>query len=183
MIEIRNSCTDDVPSIRDIYCRYIGNEFMCTLEEDPPTIEEMSRRREKVLARSLPYVVAVRAGVIVGFAYSDALNERSGYRFTATDSVYVLPDERGKGAGALLLRSLIDLLKTTNIKQVIAITFSKDLNPATHRLHDRFGFIPVGLLMKVGFKNDRWVDIAYLQLSLDSYTARPFFLVNQSKLH
>ena len=36
-------------------------------------------------------------------------------------------------------------------------------NEASIRLHARFGFEHVGLFKEVGFKFDRWLDVAYME--------------------
>lgn len=40
-------------------------------------------------------------------------------------------------------------------------------DPASPALHLRAGFVEVGTLRRVGFKQDRWVDTLLLQLSLE----------------
>ena len=39
-------------------------------------------------------------------------------------------------------------------------------NTASIKLHARFGFEQVGLFKRVGFKFDRWLDVAYLERCL-----------------
>ena len=40
-------------------------------------------------------------------------------------------------------------------------------NEASIRLHARFGFERVGLFPQVGYKFDRWLDVAYMELLLE----------------
>lgn len=165
-ISVRPSREEDIDSIHHIYSHYIApNGF--NLEEAVPTRDEMVRRREKVLGRSLPWLVATVGDQVVGYSYADLWNERSGYRFSVTDSIYIHPDSCGKGIGSMLLSELLRYLKARGIKQIIAVVFSRESNPCSHKLHEKFGFAQVGLLRGIGFKNGEWVDIAHLQLTLE----------------
>jgi phosphinothricin acetyltransferase len=39
-------------------------------------------------------------------------------------------------------------------------------NPSSVGLHEAMGFAPVGVFRQIGFKFDRWHDVAWLQLRL-----------------
>jgi phosphinothricin acetyltransferase len=39
-------------------------------------------------------------------------------------------------------------------------------NDASVRLHEKFGFKKVAHFREVGFKSNRWIDVAYWQLNL-----------------
>lgn len=43
-------------------------------------------------------------------------------------------------------------------------------NVASIKLHEKLGFKQVGLLPEVGTKFGRWLDLAFLQLTLDQRT-------------
>jgi phosphinothricin acetyltransferase len=45
-------------------------------------------------------------------------------------------------------------------------------NPSSVGLHESLGFVPVGVYRHIGFKFDRWHDVAWLQLRLRD-DARP----------
>ena len=40
-------------------------------------------------------------------------------------------------------------------------------NSGSIRLHEKLGFVPAGELRQVGTKFGRWLDLAFLQLTLD----------------
>ena len=42
-----------------------------SFELEPPTLDEMTRRRADVLAKGLPYLVAEASGALVGYAYAN----------------------------------------------------------------------------------------------------------------
>ena len=125
----------------------------------------MGRRRHDVLGRGLPYLVVEIDDDVVGYAYASPYRPRAAYGFTIEDSVYIHPEQRGRGAGALLLSRLIELCEEGPWRQMIAV-IGDTANHASIRLHERFGFVQVGVLRSVGFKFGRWVDTVLMQRSL-----------------
>ncbi len=73
-----------------------------------PTVAQMLSRRLEVLRLGLPYLVALREGRVVGYAYAGAYRARSAYRHTVEDSIYVAQGEHGRGIGKALLAALIE---------------------------------------------------------------------------
>jgi len=101
---------------------------------------------------------------IVGWSALNKFHDRMGYRFTSENSVYVGAEWRGQGIGSLLLAPLVTAAQGRGLRAVIACIDTQ--NEASLRLHRRFGFEPVGLFRQVGYKFDRWLDVAYLELLL-----------------
>ena len=168
-VAIRGATSEDDETIANIYAAYIENEDPTSFEEIAPDSVEMGRRREKVLAAGFSFLVAVDESPesrVIGYAYADFFAARSAYRFTATNSIYLHKASRGKGVGTLLMKELLKTIKDRGCSQVVAVTASKEDNPGTHRLHEKFGFVQVGFLPDIGMKNGKWVSRAYLQLDL-----------------
>ena len=67
-----------------------------TFETTPPTEAEMAARRDDVLAKGLPYLVADEGGQVLGFAYCQWFKPRPAYRFSAEDSIYLHREAGGK---------------------------------------------------------------------------------------
>ncbi|HTZ97795.1 MAG TPA: GNAT family N-acetyltransferase [Terriglobales bacterium] len=161
---IRPSHDRDILSIRDIYAYYVLNST-ASFETNPPDENEIARRRQDVLNRSLPYLVAEIDSTVVAYAYAVPYRTRAAYRFTVEDSVYVHPNHLGKGIGRLLLAALIDGCEQAWCRQMIAVIGGQD-NAASVRLHESLGFRRVGVLQSVGFKLGAWADTLILQRSL-----------------
>ena len=85
---IRDSRTDDVAAIREIYAFHVRHG-LASFEEEPPTVEEMAGRRAAVLDQGYPHLVAELDGEVVGYSYVSAYRPRPAYRFTVENSVYV----------------------------------------------------------------------------------------------
>ena len=63
---VRDSRDDDLPRIHEIYRHHVLHGTG-SFEIEPPTLQEMGRRRGDVLGNGFPYLVAERDGVVTGF--------------------------------------------------------------------------------------------------------------------
>jgi len=93
-------------AVTDIYAHHVLHGTG-TFETTPPTLQEMVVRREDVLSKGLPYLVAQDAAGVCGFAYCNWFKPRPAYRFSAEDSIYLAPRAAGQGLGRLLLAELM----------------------------------------------------------------------------
>lgn len=125
----------------------------------------MAERRAKVEAAGLPWLVAEVDGAVAAYAYATPYNGRSGYRFTAEDSVYVAHDRRGLGLGRALLSSVIEACAARGIRQLLA-AIGDSGNVPSISLHRALGFETAGVLKQVGFKHDRILDVVWMQRTL-----------------
>jgi L-amino acid N-acyltransferase YncA len=162
---VRNSRDEDMPKIHAIYGFHVLHG-LASFEEEPPSVDELSRRRAGVLDRDLPYLVAEMGGVVVGYSYAALYRSRPAYRFTVENSVYVDHNLRRQGVGYLLLSALIARCLERECRQMIAVIGDSE-NMASIALHERLGFIRIGTLRAVGFKFGRWVDTVLMQRALN----------------
>lgn len=88
-----------------------------------------------------------------------------GYRHTVEHSVYVRTDQRGAGLGRRLLEALIDRARDAGVHVMVAAIEAG--NTGSVRLHEKLGFTHVGTLTQVGAKFGTWLDLTFLQLTLD----------------
>ncbi|SAL05474.1 N-acetyltransferase GCN5 [Caballeronia calidae] len=161
---VRAACLSDIEEIARIYAYYVTNTTV-TFETVPPSIEEMKRRFDDVVAAGAPYLVAVEDDRILGYAYAAPFKPRAAYARTVEHSVYLASDAAGRGIGRRLLEELVVASRDRGFTEMIA-TVAGDGNHASLRLHARCGFVPAGILRNVGFKHDRWLDVTLLQRSL-----------------
>lgn len=163
-VSVREATENDLASIQTIYAHHV-NHGLASFEEVPPDITEISRRRDEARGHDLPYLVAEQDGAVRGYAYASQFRDRSAYRFTVEDSVYVAPDALGAGIGSALLSALIERCTELGYRQMIAV-IGDSANQASIGLHAKHGFVPAGQMTAVGFKFGRWVDSVRMQLSL-----------------
>ena len=168
---IRAARTEDIPAITAIYAHHVLNGA-ASFEEVPPDAAEMSRRRQAVLARGLPYLVAEEEGAVQGYAYAGPYRLRTAYRFTVEDSICVAPGRAGRGIGRALLTRVIEACTEAGMRQMIAVIGDSG-NVGSLRLHDSLGFEPVGVLKASGFKFGRWVDSVLMQRALGEGAKTP----------
>jgi len=116
---VRPSTPADIPYITAIYARFVTTST-ATFEIVAPNESEMLRRRQAVLDRNLPYLVAELEGYIVGFCYASQFRPREGYRYTVEDSIYVRPDCIGHGVGKMLLAELISECQAKGCHSMVA---------------------------------------------------------------
>jgi phosphinothricin acetyltransferase len=109
--------------------------------------------------------VASDATGVLGYAYFAQLRDRSAYRYTAEDSIYVRDDVRGQGVGKALVAQLLDQAEAQGFRQMIAVIGDSD-NVGSIGMHASLGFQRTGLLRATGLKFGRWVDTVYMQRPL-----------------
>jgi phosphinothricin acetyltransferase len=109
---------------------------------------------------------------VAGYGYCAPYRERSAYRHTLEDSIYVRQDAQGKGVGGALLRELLARCEALGYRQVIAV-IGDSANAASINLHASVGFVRCGMLRSAGFKFGRWVDSVLMQRPLGPGDATP----------
>ena len=162
---IRPSTDADIGAITAIYGWNVLNG-LGTFEEVPPDEAEMARRRGAFLDRGLPYLVAELDGKVLGYAYAGPFRLRAAYRYTVEDSIYVAPDAAGKGVGKALLKALIEACEALGLRQMCAVIGDSG-NAASIGVHASLGFEHKGVFPAMGYKFDRWVDLVWMQRSLN----------------
>jgi phosphinothricin acetyltransferase len=164
---IRAASDADLAAITAIYGHHVL-KGTASFETEPPTLEEMARRRADVVGRGLPFWVAEWEDEVVGYAYAAPYRLRPAYRFTVEDSVYIHPGRVGNGIGRRLLDRVICSCEEGGSKQMIAIIGDSE-NAASIRLHEAAGFTHVGVLRGVGLKFGRWLDTVIMQRELGEW--------------
>ncbi len=163
-MNIRDAEARDLPAIAAIYAHHVLHGTG-TFEEEPPTEAEIAARVRKVQEAGCAWIVAENEGEIVGYGYYARFRDRSAYRFTAEDSIYVRNDVRGMGVGKALVQTLLDRATARGFRQMIAVIGDSD-NVGSIGLHASLGFRNVGVMKAVGMKFDQWLDVVTMQRTL-----------------
>lgn len=162
---LRDATLQDAPAIARIYAHYVQTSC-CTFEETAPGAEDIAARIAKTLQAGLPYLVAeAPGGDVIGYAYASPFRERSAYRHTVENSIYVAADRMRQGVGRALMQRLIADCSARGYRQMIAGIADREDGPSA-RLHAALGFRPAGNFTAVGLKFGRWVDVLQMQLAL-----------------
>ena len=166
------ACEEDhVAAITTIYAHHVLHG-LASFEIEPPSEDDMRRRRLDIVSRNYPYLVAECAGEVVGYAYASPYRLRPAYRHTAENSVYIRPAWAGRGIGRQLISALLAECEARGLRQIVAV-IGDSANRASIALHKSLGFREVGVLHSVGFKFDRWVDSVLMQRALGAGDSIP----------
>lgn len=162
---IRNAVTEDVPAIRDIYAAHVEHGAW-SYDDAPPSLEEITRRYERIQHYNMPFLVAELGGRVVGFTYAAPYRPgRANYRYTVQDSIYLADGMAGKGIGRALLAALIRECAAKGYRQMVAFIGGIE-NQHSIRMHASQGFEQAGILKEVGHRNGKWVDNVIMQRRL-----------------
>jgi L-amino acid N-acyltransferase YncA len=163
---IRPSVTADLPQITAIYEWNVLNGTG-TFELEAPDLAEMTRRRDDVLGKGLPWLVAERDGQVLGYAYANHFRPRRAYRFCLEDSIYLADAARGQGLGKLLLAELLTQCEAQGARQMLAV-IGDSANAGSIGVHRSLGFEHTGLLKASGWKFGAWRDVVIMQRAMGS---------------
>ncbi len=157
-VTIRTALADDLPALLDIYNHYILNTAV-TFDIEPRTL---AQRREWfaqfATAGRYRCFAAVRGSRAIGWACSAKFKDKAAYETTAETSIYLAPDEGGRGLGRRLYETLFAALRGEDIHRLFAgVTVPNDASVALHR---RMGFRLAGTYVEVGRKFGRYWDTA-----------------------
>lgn len=160
---VRSASAADAEVLARIYNYYVHNTVI-TFEEEPVSAQAMAARVAEVQGLSLPWLIAEVETAVVGYAYANKWKMRSAYRYSVETTIYLQHGYEGRGIGTTLYAALLPILRAGGIH--LAIGGAALPNEACVSLHERLGFEHVATFRQVGFKHDRWVDVAYWQLVL-----------------
>jgi L-amino acid N-acyltransferase YncA len=163
-LAIRPAVESDLEAILVIYNHAVLNTT-ATFDLVPRSLEA---QRAWFGEHAPPYsaVVWEEDGRVLGWSSINRYHSRPAYRFTGEASVYVHPDARRRGGGEALLRELLRLAAGDGFHSLLGLITEE--NEASVRLAEKTGFRRIGILEEVGYKFDRWLNVAVYQHRLGS---------------
>lgn len=118
-----------------------------------------------------PWLILENLGKILGYAYAGRHRERAACRWSVDVIVYVQQGAPQNRVGTALYTALLELLRIQGFHRAYAgITLP---NPASIRLHEKLGFLPVGIYHRVGYKLGVWHDVQWMEVALGSENENP----------
>ncbi len=164
MPTIRPSLASDIAQITAIYAHHVKHGTG-TFELEPPSEADMALRRDDVISKGLPYLVAAEGNQVLGYAYCNWFKPRPAYRFSAEDSIYLAPEASGQGLGRALLAELMQQAERAGVRKMIAV-IGDSSNLGSIGVHRSAGFAQVGTLSACGWKFERWLDVVLMDKAL-----------------
>jgi phosphinothricin acetyltransferase len=162
---IRDATEADLPAIVAITNHAILHTTALWTNTEA-TIESRGAWWRDRVAAGFPVLVAAEEGRVLGFASYGIFRPFEGYLYSVEHSVYVDPGAHGRGLGRALLASVIAHAQAAG-KHAMIGAIEAD-NTVSLRLHASLGFVETGRLKEVGRKFDRWLDLVFMQLMLQS---------------
>ena len=162
---IRPAVLADLPALTGIYNHYVV-ETAITFDLRPfaPNERRAWFDDHAPSGRHRLLVAVDDGGTCVGYASTSRWRPKAAYETTVEASVYCHPAAVGRGCGSALYRSLFDSIAGEDVHTIVAGVSLP--NPASIRLHERFGFQPVGVFHRVGRKFERYWDVAWFERPL-----------------
>ncbi|MDD1794754.1 N-acetyltransferase family protein [Enterovibrio sp. ZSDZ42] len=160
---IRYATALDLDAINAIYNHYVLNTAI-TFDYDPWSIQRRQAWFEKLLNSDGYYHVLVKEdaqGMIVGFAYNGEFREKLAYKISSEITIYLHHERQAKGMGSELMTALLEKMNRSPIRRAYSVITLP--NPASLRLHEKFGFKQVGYLTDVGYKFEQYYSVAILE--------------------
>jgi len=105
-----------------------------------------------------PWLVADDGGVL-GYAKAGTWKPRGAYAWTVEVGVYVREEAQGRGVGKALYAALLPALDAAGVRHCVAGIVLP--NEPSVRLHEAFGFEPVGVFPDMGWKHGAWHAVGY----------------------
>lgn len=103
------------------------------------------------------FLVAERAGAILGFASYSQFRAGPGYVHSMEHTVNLAPEARGHGTGAALMRAIEDHAARAGHHALIGAVTA--CNAGSLAFHRRLGFAEVGRIPGAGWKFGRFHDL------------------------
>lgn len=162
-MNLRLATAADLPAVSEIYNHYVLHST-CTFATEPEG-EEYWRNWFASHVGAHPAIVAADGGQVVGWGTLSKWNSRCAYQFSVEDSVYIHKEHHRHGIGRAILTELVALARKHGHRNIVA-QIAGDQIPS-EKLHTSLGFRKAGVLESIGFKFERWIDVAIWQLRLD----------------
>jgi len=154
---IRPATISDAPAMLAIYAPIVRDTAI-SFEFDQPGLADFEARISKYSA-GWAWLVAELSGEVLGYAYGSPHRERAAYRWSIETSAYVALGARKRGAGTRPYQALLAVLGDRGYCNAYAgVTLP---NAASVALHRSVGFSPIGTFPAVGWKFDKWHDVAW----------------------
>jgi phosphinothricin acetyltransferase len=112
-----------------------------------------------------PVLVAVDGDDVLGYASYGPFRAFDGYRQTVEHSVYVAESARRRGAATALLEEIVARARRAGM-HVILGGIAGD-NEASLALHRKLGFRETARMPQVGRKFGQWLNLVFMQKTLD----------------
>lgn len=169
LFAIRPARVDDLPALLAIFNDLVAHST-AVYTDTPVTLADRRAWFDERVQAGFPVLVAVATSddaEVLGFAsYGPFRGAWPGYRHTVEHSVHVRADQRGRGIGSALIQALFVPARAAGVHVMLGVIDAD--NHGSLRLHERLGFVQAGRLHQVGRKFGRWLDVVFVQRTMEA---------------
>jgi L-amino acid N-acyltransferase YncA len=155
-MQARPATRRDAEAIVRIYNEGI-DERIATFETRPRAAAEI----QAWLDGTHPMVVVEEDGVVISFANTSAYSTRGCYSGVAEFSVYAAREARGRGAGTLAMKALMEAAERAGFWKLVSRVFVE--NEPSRKLLLSLGFREVGVHEKHARLDGIWRDVVVVE--------------------
>lgn len=158
-LNYRDAVQKDLLKIVEIYNSTIASR-MVTADTEPVSVESRQKWFEEHDPRKRPlWVIENNDGIVIGWVSFQSFYGRPAYDATVEISIYLDPQQRGKGLGKAILQYCIDTAPKFGIKTLLGFIFSH--NEPSLMLFRNAGFEDWGTLPGIAVLDgmERGLDI------------------------
>ncbi len=164
-IALRRARAEDLDALLGLYNYYVANTHI-TFDVEPRTRDQRKAWLDGFSNTGRKQCfVAVKAGQAIGWASSGPFKDRAAYDTSVETSVYLAPDDGGKGLGRRLYQTLLDAMAKEDVHR--AFGGIAQPNEASVALHLAMGYRHVGTYSEVGRKFGKFWDVAWYEKALE----------------
>lgn len=133
------------------------------IEERIATFETRPRKTEDIQAwfDGTHPIVVVEEGAVISFANTSAYSTRECYSGVAEFSVYTASEARGRGAGTLAMKALMEAAEEAGFWKLVSRVFVE--NTPSRELLLSLGFRDVGIHEKHARLDGIWRDVVIVE--------------------
>jgi phosphinothricin acetyltransferase len=167
---VRSAKEPDLEALNELYNHYIATSHV-TFDLEPVTLDARREWFSHYGATGRYRVLVAEArSRLIGYASSSRYRPKPGYETSVETSIYLAPGATGRGIGVGLYKALFQALEGQDLQRAYAGIAQP--NPASVRLHERFGFRQVAYFTEQGRKLGRYWDVAWFEKALGAEPSR-----------
>ncbi|MGL4631610.1 MAG: GNAT family N-acetyltransferase [Leadbetterella sp.] len=138
-------------------------------EYQPRTIEKIENWFETKKTNNFPVIGLVNEdNQLLGFGSYGTFRAFPAFKYSVEHSLYIHKNHRGLGLGKILMTEIINHAKKQDYHCLIAGIDSS--NESSIELHKKFNFEFCGRVKQAGYKFNKWLDLEFYQLLLETPT-------------
>lgn len=150
-----------IPVLLDIYNWYIANST-ATFHMNPLPMREFHEMLMATDDRFLTTSRSIRCdGILCGYVYFAPYKKREAYRKSSEITIYLHPDQVGKGIGRLAVAEMEKIARDNGVHTLLSVICGE--NEGSIALFEKTGYEKVAHMKEVGMKFGRLLDVVIYQ--------------------